>query len=193
MYHLIRRIHLVAGLVLLIWIVMYFATGLPLIHEKWLPQTNPKTTTANATMDGNSKPENPDFWRTVEDRFEIRGRRGMPQERKPGEWRMQWYRPGTQVEANYVVSSNSLTIKKSEHGARHIVVGLHRLHGYGGGFLYDIYALMLDLSSIAVMLFSLSGIYLWWGSTRQKLPGVVALGLSVAFTLGMIVHLMTHP
>ena len=192
MFTLIRRIHLYTGLILLTWILMYFITGLPIIHENWIAKKEPVKTSSTSTYHSQLSPTDPSFWKEIERQFSIAGKRGTPAEKKSGEWQMKWHRPGTEFNAQVIPATRQATVTKTEHGARNVLVGLHRMHGYGGGWIYNIYALFLDLSSIAVILFAFSGIYLWYVTTPNKIPGIICLGISVSFTALMVVHLMTQ-
>ena len=68
--------------------------------------------------------------------------------------------------------------------------GFHRMHGYGGGWLYNIYVLMLDLTSIATILFGLTGLYLWYKLMRKKMWGIILLSASIGYTIIIITFFM---
>jgi hypothetical protein len=70
-----------------------------------------------------------------------------------------------------------------------IAHGLHRLHGYGGGGLYDVWAVLYDLASLALIVFAFTGVYLWHATLRPRWPGWLALGVGAVFTTAMILHL----
>ena len=73
--------------------------------------------------------------------------------------------------------------------ARDVLVGFHRLHGYGGGWLYDMWVLFYDLASLSMIVFALTGIYLWWRLTKRRFWGWLCLGLSwgyAAVTVGWL-------
>jgi hypothetical protein len=115
MYNTIRRIHLYTGLIVLVFLMMYFISGYVMIHRPWF---------------------------------------------------------GGQQSASVV------TLNK-----------LHRVHGYGGGFVRNAFVLCNDLASFACILFALSGVYLWWKTAQAKLWGILCLAISCAYGFGMIVYL----
>ena len=53
---------------------------------------------------------------------------------------------------------SQVAIKESRFDTVGLAHGLHRLHGYGGGWLYRVWAAVYELSSAAMILFSLTGI-----------------------------------
>ena len=67
------------------------------------------------------------------------------------------------------------------------------MHNYGGGWLYDIWVVFYDLASASLILFAISGIYLWWRLTRRKLWGWICLGISWGFAAVTICYLMYAP
>ena len=75
-------------------------------------------------------------------------------------------------------------------GAVGIAIGLHRLHGYGVGGLYDLWAFVYDLASASMIVFSLSGIFLWHQTTKKRMAGWICLGASFAFAALMILYFM---
>jgi hypothetical protein len=47
----------------------------------------------------------------------------------------------------------------------------------------------MDLASAAMLLFALSGVYLWWKITPNRLPGMLCLGAGIGFTTAIVLHL----
>src|SRR5688500_14285492 len=116
MYNTIRKIHLYTGLVILIFLMMYFVSGYVLIHRPWFGESETQST---------------------------------------------------------------LTLVK-----------LHRVHGYGGNLVRNLYVLCNDLASVSCILFALSGVYLWWKTAQQKIWGILCLAVSCIYGVGMILYLI---
>ena len=70
-----------------------------------------------------------------------------------------------------------------------MLIKLHRVHGYGDGFIRNAYVLFNDLASFSCILFALSGVYLWWKTAKNKLWGIACLAISCAYGIGMIAYL----
>jgi hypothetical protein len=66
----------------------------------------------------------------------------------------------------------------------------HRLHGYSGGLNYYLWAFIYDLSSISMIVFSLSGVYLWYKTERKRTAGWFVLLGSTVLTYATILYLM---
>jgi hypothetical protein len=99
-------------------------------------------------------------------------------------------RPGTTFEAVVSPDGKQVAITSKEFGFVGLANGMHRLHGYGGGRIYDAWAFLYDLASAALILFALTGIILWYQSTSRRLPGLICLGLSFSFSAAMILYLL---
>ena len=73
------------------------------------------------------------------------------------------------------------------------LIMLHKIRGYDDQVLFDLYALFCDLAGVSLILFAVSGVYLWWKRTRKHFWGIVCLGVSCAYGLGMVVYLAYAP
>ncbi len=188
-FQFIRRLHLIAGLVLLIWVVMYFVTGWVLIHEPWFPRGPRKETTKHALTLAEPV-ATAEFVRQLEAAHGIGGQRRAPKPLAKGGWQFNWVRPGENTEAVVNSAASEVTITRTRFNPAGWAHGLHRLHGYRGGWAYWIWAAFMDLASAAMILFAASGVYLWWKTTRNKLPGVLCLGAGIVFTTVVVTHLL---
>jgi hypothetical protein len=56
---------------------------------------------------------------------------------------------------------NEVEIRTTKLNLSGSIIGLHRLRGYGGSVIYNIYAFMLDLTGLSLILFSITGVILW--------------------------------
>jgi hypothetical protein len=193
MYETIRKIHLYTGLSLLAFVAMYFVTGYVIIHEGWLPAGSLSRSSYRAPLSkGGEKP--PEAYAVdLQEQFGLRGKRLPPQRLQDGRWRFRYVRPGVSYEAVVSAAGDSVQVTRSDEPLRRVLIGFHRLHGYGGGWLYDLWAFMYDLASAAMILFALSGIYMWYKLTRKRLLGWVILGLSFSYAAATLLYLVHAP
>jgi hypothetical protein len=84
-------------------------------------------------------------------------------------------------------------ITSAHQGARQVMVQFHRLHGYGGGWMYDVWMVLYDLASAAMIVFALSGVYLWYKLTKRRALGWALLAVSFTFTAGTMIYLVNAP
>ena len=190
MYPLIRRIHLFTGLLLLVFVLMYFASGYVMIHNGWFNKPGPVTSTRTVALNYSGDASDEALSRHLQETFDLRGKRNPPNHRKDGSRQFNFTRPGTTFEAVVSQDVRQVSITRKESGFVGLANGMHRLHGYGGGRIYDAWALLYDLASAALILFAITGIVLWYQSTPQRLPGLICLGLSFGFSTAMILYLL---
>ena len=193
MYDVFRKIHLYSGLTLLAFVVMYFVTGYVLIHGDYFPRGEPAVTTREEALSSAPGASPEEFSALLQRQFDLPGKRQPPQRKKDGSWRFEYFRPGLLHEATVGPAGDRVTIKRSDFGAAQTLVGFHRLHGYGGGWVYDLWMVVFDLASFSMILFAVTGIYLWYKLTKRHALGWAMLGTSFAFAIGTVLYLVHAP
>ena len=192
-YNLFRKVHLYTGLTLFTFVVMYFITGYPIIHNQWFDDAEP--THSQRTVPLAQPPGEPlrayAVW--LQESLDLPGKRTRAQQLKDGRWRFEYWRPGTLHQVHVTAEGDSAQVNTRRENWRVTLVGFHRMHNYGGGWLYDIWVLFYDLASASLIVFALSGIYLWWRLTSRKLVGYICLAISWGFAAATICYLMYAP
>lgn len=199
MYDTIRKIHLYSGFVLLAFVVMYFFTGYVLTHHDLFPRGEPAVTTREESLApalrtpgaGGVTPE--EFSQRLQRQFDLPGKREAPVRNRDGSWEFGYSRPGTWYEAVVNPRGDRVTIKRTDAGAAQTLVGFHRLHGYGGGWVYDLWMVVYDLASFSMIVFAVTGVYLWYKLTRRRALGWVMLAVGVGFTVATMIYLVHAP
>jgi hypothetical protein len=190
MYHLIRKIHLFTGLLLLVFVIMYFASGYVMIHPRWFGERQPKLSVRTEALNFPAEPSDGAFAERLKEAFGLRGQSSPPERRKDGSTRFNFVRPGTAFQADLSPDGKQITITRKDFGFSGLANGMHRLRGYHGGWLYYLWAFLYDLASGALIIFAITGIILWYQSCSRRLAGWACLAASFGFTAGMICYLM---
>jgi uncharacterized protein len=193
MYDLIRKIHLYSGLTLLGFVLMCFVSGYVMTHHDWFPGGDPRRAVRDEPLASAPGTDPEGFSALLQRQFDLSGKRQPPSHMKDGSWKFVYVRPGVTQEAIVPPSGDRVRITRSEQDARGTLVGLHRLHGYGGGWLYDLWAIAYDVSSAAMVLFAVSGIYLWYKLTKRRLLGWALLAVSFGFATWTVLYLVNSP
>lgn len=102
--------------------------------------------------------------------------------REDGSWRISLRRPGAFATVDLQADGRTASLTVDRPGFATLMNQLHQFHGYGGGWLYDLWALMLDLVSVACLVFAVTGVYLWWKLQRDRL-GWWFLGFSTVYSI----------
>lgn len=190
MYHFFRRIHLFTGLLLLVFLVMYFVSGYVMIHGDWFGRRAPVTTVRTEPLNQPGATSDEAMSRYLQATYDLRGKRNAANHRKDGTTQFNFVRPGTTFEAVVSPDGKQVTITRKDFDFVGLANGIHRLRGYGGGRIYDLWALLYDLASGALIVFALTGILLWYQSASRRLPGFLCLMLSFGFSASMILYFM---
>jgi hypothetical protein len=189
-YDTIRRIHLYTGVGLLAFVVMYFVTGYVLIHHDWFPGAEPVKSTREETLTPAPGLSPEEYAVLLQRQCGLAGKRQPPVRMKDGGWKFAYARPGLAHEVVVPPSGDRVRITTSQSSTRETLVHFHRLHGYGGGRLYDLWMVLYDLASASMIVFALSGIYLWYKLTKRRLLGWTLLAASFAFATGTVLYLV---
>ena len=166
----VRRTHLYLGLLLLPWVIMFGVSSIPLNHAgggeraQW-----------TAIADGPFTAEPP----ASADPAALRalGARMMKAADISGGF---WvYRVSAQrvdaghpnffhpIRATYYVDQKRLLVERRALGLEPFLTGMHTRGGYDlGGFGDSLWAVSVDLVSVALLAWIASGLFMWW-----KLPG----------------------
>jgi hypothetical protein len=186
MYDTIRKLHLYTGLVVMAFLMMYFASGYVIVHRPWFggEAARPAATVRSESLAGYAGDRSP---HAIARQFGLSGRVAAAQDAK-GVVRFNVVRPGTirQIE----IRGDDVTITTRPENAAGVLAQLHRVHGYGGGWAWNSVAVFSDLSGVACIGFALSGVYLWWKTAKRKIWGVLCLAISIAYGGGMVLYLM---
>ena len=197
MYNAIRKVHLYTGLVILVFLMLYFVSGYVLIHRPWFggQSGKPDPMTRTESLAGYTGPRTPDALAAyVPGHLALHGRVNVPPpDNQPKDSiRFSVFRPGTIHEVRIPHDDpETLTIRTTRENAAGLLVHLHRIHGYGSGELaFNAYVLFNDLASVSCILFALTGVYLWWKTAKRKIWGVLCLAGSCAYGAGMVLYLL---
>lgn len=192
-YTLWRKIHLYAGLAVLAFVVMYFVTGYPMIHHKWFSNPEPVITKRTESLAYRGPEEPGAFSDYLQETFDLGGKPIQRVRLRDGSWRFRYSRPGTIHDLVVPPAGDSVSITTRRESVIATMVKFHRLKGYGGGKLYSVWALLYDLASFSLIVFAVTGIYLWYKLTKKKLLGWIFLGISYGYAVATILYLMYAP
>ena len=94
-------------------------------------------------------------------------------------------RPGHSVRVRLDASERQAFVTRETSNPLRTLRNFHQLHGYRGGGLFFSWAFMLDVVSVAAILFALSGVVLWYLERRDRLGWVLLLTGTVYTSLSI--------
>ena len=193
MHTWLRRIHLYCAFVLMAFVVMYFVTGWVLTHGRWVGQATESSARRTVPLQAgvlSAKPDEDTFAGGLQAQLGLGGKRALAKRNNDGTWRFSFFRPGHQVDVTVASDLTSAVVVEKQFGWQRVMVGFHRLHGYGGGWFYDLWAVLYDLASAAMIVFAVTGVVLWYRLARRHLPGWIILACGFTFTSATLGYLL---
>jgi hypothetical protein len=91
----------------------------------------------------------------------------------------------TSTQLKYFVDRKTLTVEDRRFRWDHFLTGMHARGGFEQeGILARSWSVVVDIVSVAMVVWVASGLYMWWGLRRHRAWGIVALlGGALSFTL----------
>jgi hypothetical protein len=195
--HLLRRVHLYLGLVLLPWLFMYGVSSLPFTHNQYFNARDAAKGLPLWTV----RAEKPFAEPVPQEQAALRawGRRLLDENgvKAPN---FGVYSPNpNSVQVNafsflkssrivYTVDQRKITIEERRFRFDQFLTGLHARGGFEqDGFLQDAWGVVVDIVCVAMILWIATGYYMWWGVSGHRRWGWLAIlagiGSFALFTL----------
>ena len=67
---------------------------------------------------------------------------------------------------------------------------LHQLHGNEGWSRFWLWGLIVDVVSVSMILFALSGVYMWYVLKKDRRLGWIVLGARTLYVVGLVIFLV---
>jgi hypothetical protein len=193
MYHLVRKIHLFTGLIILTFLMMYFVSGYIMVHRPWFVTAPPPPVVQTGPLEFATDLPADQLAPRVAKTLALSGRIQFPQNQPPGMTRFWVVRPGTMIRVDVPAKEHSAHLTTQRVGLVGTLIMLHKIRGYDKQPIFDAYAFFCDLAGLSMILFAISGVYLWWKRARNRALGIVFLIASCTYAAGMMLYLTYAP
>ena len=102
--------------------------------------------------------------------------------KQPARWSAMFSSPRANIQAEYWIGNNFISVKRSENNVFGVLNNLHKGVGVGIGWI-----LLADTLGGGIILLSLTGVVLWAGLNKRRIAGagigIVSLGCAIAFAM----------
>ena len=192
-----RDVHLASALLLAGTLFAYTLTGFVVVHGSWVPDTEERTSTSVAFDYHASQLDEPSTWKTTADRaaaqLQLGGRIQLPKQLDAkGRLKIRFSRL-SQLATLWLGPGKGNAVLEHQHlGLSSTLSNVHKLHGSAGGTGYLLASLWIDLTAIAMTLFALTGVALWFWLKADRL-GAAILTASTLSTLAAVAALTFSP
>jgi hypothetical protein len=107
-----------------------------------------------------------------------------------GSWVFYIERPGLGYKVDLSADLTTAKFAAAKYNWTATMSGFHRLNGYHGGLLYKVWAVIYDLASLSMIVFGISGVYMWYARTKRRALGWAILAAGFIYTTSTIAYLM---
>jgi hypothetical protein len=177
----VRRAHLYTGLFLLPWVIMFGVSTIPINHHT--PEPVEWTGIGEHTFDA-AVPESAENLRPLgRQMMDVAGIDGGYWIYRVNPDQVQVGHPDfmSPVRMNYFPQEKRLVVERRPFSLRPFLSGLHTRGGYDMDGVWDsVWAVFVDVVSVALILWIASGVYMWWGLPSTRRWGWIALGAGAA-------------
>ena len=187
MFNSIRQIHLFAAFVLSVFVLMYFVSGLVMIFEDTFQRKDTDVRILKGHIRGIGTASGDALVSLVKENFGLRGQYQLRQNNSG--MVLNFRHPGTEVQVMVQTAFDSVTCTIRKKNFVSVLHHFHRLHGYHGGGNYFAWAIMYDMAALSMILFAITGVYLWYRIERVRWPGWLILAVFTLLTAYTIYYL----
>lgn len=183
----IRKLHLYASFVIASFLLMYFLSGAVMIMGNIFPRKNVKTLFEKVALKNNQVEA--EAIKEIFRQYDIHGVESKITNANGGR-NYNFIRPGYRAEIIFVEGKDSIKVNIKEGTFWSAMNDFHRLRGYTGSWTHKVWAVLYDLSCIALLVFAFTGVYFWWKLERKKLLGTIFIFASTGITVFTIWYLV---
>ena len=191
LYMLIKRIHFFSAAVVGVFLLYVFLTGYLLTSHKWFDDEEKESKVREEQIGTTGITGREELAAYFQKALDLGGKwevLGSPGNRNleilyvtPRQRHLLKYDPGTET----------AVIETKGHNSYDVLTVLHRMHGYGGGnILYKLYLFMSDTASLSLLVFVITGAFLWLKLLKRKIWGIVILVLGCSYAAWVILTLV---
>ena len=183
--HLNRRLHLYLGMALLPWFFMYGISSVPFAHNQFFDRRDAAKGLALWTL----RAERPLDVPVPDDTAGLRAlgatllrNAGVDAtsygayRQSPTQVNVYAYSFWKSTQLKYFIDQKKLTVEDRRFRWDHFLTGMHARGGFEQeGFLLRSWSVVVDLVSVAMIVWVASGLYMWWELPGQRRWGWLAI------------------
>ena len=169
--------------------LMYIVTSFMMIHHEWFKVDR----NIGSPITIQVKPENisVEHWDDFLSQNNIEGRMTREDVSKSGEIVRTYSSARGNSKITISPDKNSVEISTTKLNRSGHIIGLHRMRGYGGPMIYNLYAFLLDLTGISLILFAVTGVILWFKLLKNSIIAWLILILGFFYVAAIIGYLVS--
>ena len=190
MYRYIRNTHLLLGLGVCLFLLMYGLSALQMAHPAWFdlkPAVTRERFLIAASEAGSARA-------VAEKLMHERGLRGDLTEVKQTEkgFRFRIVRPGENILVDYAREAGVANLERNALGLMAFLNRFHQAAGVRHSYRWlNVWGVLSAVVSVVLILISLTGIYLWFKWKQERVIGTILMALCLVFSVTLMALLRT--
>ena len=186
MFRLMRNTHLILGLSLFLFALIFALSSLVIIYRPWLPDSR-EDTEQTIRIDASKATSPRDLALELMRNHGFAGDlRNVNEENGVMSFRI--LRPGTHVSFEYTEGSDAVLAETRRWGWTELIVQLHVNHGFHHEFLpATMWSALSLLGSIGLLLLGATGLYLWFCLHEERVVGSAVLTIGLVWGLTALI------
>lgn len=174
-----RRAHLYLGLILAPWVLMYGLSSLIISHQAAFRSIQqPEWEPLFERPYEKPIPDTPDLRPLAYEILRENGFDGAFYHQRPNrnELRITRHTFFDQIRLTYRLDTKMLRAERQTMPWHQVIVRMHFRGGFHQpSFWNQVWGVVVDVTCIAILLWIVTGVIMWWRLTRLRLPGAIAL------------------
>jgi hypothetical protein len=168
LHRVIQKIHLVASMIMLSFMLVYVITGIIMINHDLFTMPEIEASQSKVPVEKPMKGDPKDYARYLKKTMNLKGRTEFRQDNNDN-WIFHFNIPGEGYQIKLTPAQDTLYIQRSSQEMNFYTVAqrIHILRGFKGGWEYTAWAVMYDVSCSAMMVFAITGIVMWFRRRKQ--------------------------
>ena len=188
----VRRTHMYLALFLTPWVVMYAISTVAMNHSdlfnQWYGDTRPSYTTEREIDYPKTIEPDADLSATAQQFLDDTGLDGLHYvqgDLRDGVVTIRRADPFAPRRVVYDAKQQLLTVERQEVRPHALLNQLHGRRGFNSPYLTeDLWSLSVEIVTVAIVFWTMSGLWLWWGlKTTRRWGGVCLLAGATVFSL----------
>ncbi|MDX2188493.1 MAG: PepSY-associated TM helix domain-containing protein [Bacteroidota bacterium] len=191
---LIRKIHFYLSLFLYVQVLLYLLTGLMFGVHSFMPNSEKEWNAKMEFYKISNKIDTSNKEKSgleLQRKYAIKGRMMNAKLEKENLFKYDFNNPLENVEVSYIIDKDSVILARSTPATFFKQTErIHVLHNYKGKWFHLVWATMLDVTAVSMILFSITGMILWYDMRKKFGLGWYFLIVSWAITIYTIISLV---
>ncbi len=186
-YQTTRTIHFYTAAVTGSFLLLFFITGFFLVRYSWFDHEEKEGEIQELLLSIPSYANEQELAYWLKEELEITGKLDWIDKKKDGKMTIEFQNPREAHIIQLEADRRTVTYERRSHSIYDTLSVLHRTHKYGKEIWYNIYLVLMDVASLSLLVFAITGIYLWLKVIKQKWLGWVMLLAGFGYTLWVVI------